>query len=80
MSVLASTSHLAKARADAFACLVARASKIGDMALHGPHQVAVTGVFCLVSLSKGGRGEGRGGGTVYDYNVIFGDYGGELGG
>lgn len=34
----------------------------------------------FISLSKGeGRGEGGGEVTVYDYNVIFGDYGGELG-
>jgi len=78
MSEQASTSHLVKARLGVLACLVARASKTGDMALQGPHQVAVTsvGVWFVSWLCKGG---GRGGeATVYDYDGISGDYGGEL--
>jgi len=77
MSEQASTSHLAKARLGVLACLVARASKTGDMALQGPHQVAVTSIF-VSWLGKGGGERREREATVYDYDGIFGDYGGEL--
>jgi len=60
MSEQASTSHLVKARLGVLACLVARASKTGDMALQGPHQVAVTSVGLLAGCGRGGGERGRG--------------------